>query len=475
MYDVVIIGAGVIGGMLARELTSYKLSVCLLEKENDVACGASKANSGIIHGGYDPVPGTLKAKLNAEGVSLLYEAAKELNVPFQNNGSLIVSFGEEQDKTIDMLYDRGIQNGISDMEIISGDKARQIEPQLSEEVTKALLVNNAGIVCPYELTIAAVGNAMDNGAELKLNFNVVKIEKNDHFTVTSENSDTVEGRFVINCAGTFADKIAALAGDESFKITPRAGEYLLLDKEEGKRVKHTVFTVPTKDGKGVLVTPTVDGNLLTGPTASVVPCPDSNETTAEGLSTVRKLAVKSVPSVNYRNAITSFCGVRASEENGDFIIKESEKVRNFILVCAIDSPGLTSCVAIAKETVKILEKSGLYLVRNKKFDGAREDMHLFRKLDDEHKNEYIKSHPDYGKTVCRCENVSEGEIRAALTKNPCANDIDGVKRRTRAGMGRCQGGFCMPTVMRIISECKNIPVTEVTKKGGASSVVEGEL
>lgn len=475
MYDVIIIGAGVTGGMLARELTSYKLSVCLLEKENDVACGASKANSGIIHGGYDPIPGTLKAKLNTEGVSLLYEAAKQLNVPFSNNGSLIVSFNEEQDKTLDTLYNRGLENKIENMELISGDKARELEPELSKEVTKALLVNNAGIICPYELTIAAVGNAMDNGADLKLNFRVKEIKKGDFFTVISEDGEAVEGTFVINCAGASADKIAALAGDESFKIIPRAGEYLLLDKEEGKRLRHTVFTVPTKEGKGVLVSPTVDGNLLTGPTASVVALAESNETTAEGLASVKTLSLKSVPSVNFRNAITSFCGVRASEENGDFIIKESDAVKKLILVCAIDSPGLTSCVAIAKEAVKVLKESGLELLRNESFDPNREDMHAFRKLSDEEKNEYIKSHPDYGKTVCRCENVSEGEIKAVLKKNPPANDVDGVKRRTRSGMGRCQGGFCMPTVLRLISEGKNIPITAVTKKGGASLIVEGEI
>lgn len=475
MYDVIIIGAGVTGGMLARELTSYKLSVCLLEKENDVACGASKANSGIIHGGYDPVPGTLKAKLNTEGVSLLYEAAKQLNVPFSNNGSLIVSFNEEQDKTLALLYNRGMENRVENMELISGDKARELEPQLSKEVTKALLVHNAGIICPYELTIAAVGNAMDNGADLKLNFKASEIKRGDFFTVVSESGEAVEGRFVVNCAGASADKIAAIAGDESFKIIPRAGEYLLLDKEEGKRLRHTVFTVPTREGKGVLVSPTVDGNLLTGPTASVVDSAESNETTAEGLACVKTLSSKSVPSINFKNAITSFCGVRASEKNGDFIIKESDTVKNLILVCAIDSPGLTCCVAIAKEAVRVLKESGLALLKNESFDPYREDMHAFRKLSDEEKNEYIKAHPDYGKTVCRCENVSEGEIRAALQKNPPANDVDGVKRRTRAGMGRCQGGFCMPAVIRIISESKSIPITAVTKKGGASQIVEGEI
>lgn len=476
IYDVLIAGAGVTGGMVARELSKYELSVCLLEKENDVACGASKANSGIIHGGYDPEPGTLKAKLNVEGVPLLYEAAKELNVSFKNNGSLIVAFGKEEEKTLETLYARGIKNGVSGMKIISGDEARNKEPNLSEEVTAALFVPTAGIICPYGLTLAAVGNAMDNGVILKRNFEIVEIRRESGvFTAVSASGDTVSGRFLINCAGTHADKIAELAGDGFFEIIPRAGEYMLLDKTEGQRVSHTVFQVPTKKGKGVLVTPTADGNLLVGPTAEKVEDADGKQTSAAGLLKISELAKKSVPSVNLRSVITSFAGIRASEKNGDFIIRASEKVDGLLHIAAIDSPGLSSCVAIARYALDILRKSGLSLKEKKNWDGTREDTHAFLKMSDEEKNEYIKTHPAYGRIVCRCESVSEGEIRDAVKRNPGALDVDGVKRRTRAGMGRCQGGFCSPHVMKIIAEENNVPMEKITKKGPGSEMVIGKL
>ena len=319
MFDVAIIGAGVVGTLTARELTRYKLSVCLLEKENDVACGASKANSGIIHGGFDPEPGTLKARLNAKGVPLLYKAARELNVPCKNNGSMVLAFGKEEDAVIDELYARGIKNGIKGMDILSGTEARRLESNLSDKVTKALLVTNAGIICPYALTIAAAGNAMDNGAELRTNYEVTAIVRaEDGFRVCSADGRQITARYLVNCSGGFADKIAEIAGDKFFEIIPRAGEYMLLDKSEGETVSHTIFQVPTANGKGILVTPTADGNLLLGPTAERVETPDNTETTAGGLKTVAELAKKSVPIVNTRAVITSFSGVRASEKNGDF-------------------------------------------------------------------------------------------------------------------------------------------------------------
>lgn len=476
MFDVAIIGAGVVGALTARELTRYKLSVCLLEKENDVACGASKANSGIIHGGFDPEPGTLKARLNAKGVPLLYKAARELNVPCKNNGSMVLAFNKEEDAVIDGLYARGIKNGIKGMDILSGTEARRLESNLSDKVTKALLVTNAGIICPYALTIAAAGNAMDNGAELRTNYEVTAIVKaEDGFRVCSADGRQITARYLVNCAGGFADKIAEIAGDKFFEIIPRAGEYMLLDKSEGETVSHTIFQVPTANGKGILVTPTADGNLLLGPTAERVETPDNTETTAGGLKTVAELAKKSVPSVNTRAVITSFSGVRASEKNGDFIIKESDKVKGLIHAAAIDSPGLSSSAAIAEYIAGLLEKSGLELTGNPDFNGTREDTHAFKKMSDEEKDEYIKQNPAYGRIICRCETVSEGEIIDALRRNPKATDIDGVKRRTRAGMGRCQGGFCMPYVMRLIEKETGKPMTEITKKGGKSNTVTGRL
>lgn len=476
VYDVVIIGAGVIGGMLARELSRYRLSVCVLEKENDVAMGASRANSGIIHGGFDPVPGTLKARLNAQGVELLFAAAKELHVPCKRNGSMVCAFSPEEEPILRELYEQGIANGIPGMSLISGDEARTLEPELSAAVTKVLRVESAGIICPYELTIAAVGNAMDNGAVLLREFPVSSIRRdNGVFTVTSQSGSSVQCTYLVNCAGGYSDKIAAMAGDDHFTIIPRAGEYMLLDKAEGSRVSHTLFQCPTKEGKGILVSPTVDGNLLTGPTASRVATPESRDTTPEGLEIVERLAAKTVPSINFRQVITSFTGVRASAAGGEFILEPSRHLPGLIHAGAIDSPGLSCCVSIAKYLTGLLAQQGLVLEEKADWNGCREDPHAFRNMSVREKNDYIKQDPSFGKIVCRCETVSEGEILAAIRRNPQALDMDGVKRRTRSGMGRCQGGFCGPYIMELLARERNIPMEAVTKSGGGSYMVTGRI
>ena len=469
IFDVVIVGAGVIGGMLSRELSKYQLKVALLEKENDVAMAASHANSGIVHGGYDPVPGTLKAKLNAEGVEMLFNAARELSVPHKRNGSMVCAFSAQEDPIIDELYEQGQKTGIPGLKILSGDEARAIEPNLSDAVTKVLQVTNAGIVCPYDLTIAAIGNAMDNGVQLYRNFQVTQIRReNDLFTVTSQQNQQVQGKYLVNCAGCYSDAVARMAGDDFFTIIPRAGEYMLLDKLEGNRVSHTLFQCPTVEGKGILVSPTVDGNLLVGPTAKVVETPESDDTTPAGLAEVARLSAKSVPSVNFRQVITSFTGVRASTQNGEFILKASNVVPGLIHAAGIDSPGLTCCVSIAKYLTDILEEQGLALVAKENWNPSRENPHAFREMSDEQKHTYIQQHPEFGKIVCRCESVTEGEILHAIHTNPAALDMDSVKRRTRSGMGRCQGGFCGPYVMELISKELGIPMEQVTKFGGNS-------
>lgn len=476
IYDVVIIGAGMMGGMLARELSRYDLRICLLEKENDVACGASRANSGIIHGGYDPRPGTLKARLNAQGVPLLFEAAKELHVPCRNNGSMVCAFSKEEEAALHELYDQGLQNGIPGVSILTGEEARLLEPNLSPAVTAVLRIESAGIICPYELTIAAVGNAMDNGAVLLRNFPVSAILKEDGiFTVSSPDGQTVQGKYLCNCAGGYADKVAAMAGDSIPAIIPRAGEYLLLDKTLGGMVNHTLFQVPTKNGKGILVTPTVDGNLLCGPTAAVVDSPESRDTTADGLGVVQKLAAKSVPGIDFRQVITSFTGVRASCADGEFQIYESGTVPGLIHAAAIDSPGLSCCVSIAKYVTGLLEKAGLVLRRNPNFNPIRPAAHDFRHMSDEEKDAFIRKNPAYGKIVCRCETVSEGEILEAIRRNPPAYDVDGVKRRTRSGMGRCQGGFCGPYVMELLAKEHSLSLEAVTKSGAGSEMVMGRI
>jgi len=473
MFDVILVGAGVIGSMTARELSRYDLRVCLLEKGNDVAMGASRANSGIVHGGFDPKPGTLKARLNTAGIPKLYKAAKELSVPCIRNGSLVLAFGAEEEKNLRALYERGRENGIEALELLSGDEVRELEPRLSKEVTMALSSYEAGIICPYALTIAACGNAMDNGVELRRNFEVTEITHTDRFTVKSRSGETVEGKVLVNCAGLYADQIASLLNDGFFTLHPRAGEYLLLDKTEGGTVSHTIFQVPSKMGKGILVTPTCDGNLMLGPTAVDLTEKENNDTTFAGLEQVRTLAKKSVPDVNPRKVITSFTGLRAVEEHGDFIIRWSDQVENFLHLAAIDSPGLTCSAAIAEMAVSLIGRK-LTLKPNPDFNPIRENPGAFRNMSEEEQNRFIKTHPAYGHIVCRCETVSEGEIRAAIRQNPPAWDVDGVKRRTRSGMGRCQGGFCAPTVMQLLSEELHIPMEEVTKRGRGSEMLRKE-
>ena len=471
-YDVAIIGAGVIGGMLARQLSRYELKVCLLEKENDVAMGASKANSGIIHGGYDPVPGTWKAKLNTNGVEPLFAVAKELQVSCVRNGSMVCAFSPEEELILEKLYRRGIENGIDGLELLSAEDAIVLEPYLSRRVTRVLRVPNAGIISPYELTIAAVGNAMDNGVELKRNFEVCRISRDSGtFTVSAKSGYTVRAKYLVNCAGGYSDQIAALAGDGHFTLIPRAGEYMLLDKAEGFRAKHTLFQCPTANGKGILVSPTVHGNLLVGPSATAVASSECLDTTADGLTQIGELAKKTVPSVDYRQVITSFTGIRASEKSGDFILKASKKVPNLIHAAAIDSPGLTCCVAIADRLIELLQNQGLALNEKEHWDGTRQSSCAFQTLTEEEKNEWICREPAFGKIVCRCERISEGEILQAIRQNPGVRDLDGVKRRTRSGMGRCQGGFCGPSVMQLLSRELGIPMEEITKCGTGSEML----
>lgn len=469
-YQVAIIGAGVVGAMTARELSRYQLKICLLEAENDVAMGASKANSGIIHAGYDPEPGTRKARFNREGNPLLYEAARQLGVPCQNNGAFVCAFTPEEEAQLEGLYRRGLENGIAGLSLLSGDGARALEPGLSPMVTRVLYAPSSGIICPYALTIAAVGNAMDNGVELYRNFRVTEISRRENgFVLTSRRGESVRTQQIVNCAGVNAGEIARLAGDALPEILPRAGEYVLLDKSQGRLVSRTIFQAPTKQGKGVLVTPTVDGNLLIGPTAQPVPSGDCTGTTRQGLETVKTLGRKSVPGVDYRQVIAAFAGIRASTPGRDFLLGPSQAVPGLYHAAAIDSPGLSCCVALGRY---IAENLPIPKAENPAFRPCRENPHFFRSLSPAEKDNYIRRHPAYGKIVCRCEQVSLGEIQAACAVEPRPLDMDGIKRRTRAMMGRCQGSFCTPTVLATLAEALGIPVEEVTKAGGDSRLLE---
>lgn len=472
MYDIAIIGAGVIGGMIARTLSAYRLNVCILEKQHDVAMGASSANSAIVHAGFDAKEGSMKARMNVRGSHLMAGVCEELGVKYRQNGSLVIGFCDEDRKTIEALYHRGVANGVEGLAVLDYEALHALEPNISKNATCALLAPTGAIVCPYELTIAAVGNAMDNGAELKLDFDVQKIrDHGEYFEVISEEA-RVCARYVINAAGLFADAVARMIGDDSFHIHPRRGEYVLLDKTCGSIVGHTVFRTPSKMGKGILVSPTVDGNLLCGPTSVDMEDKDDHATTAEGLAHVMREAIENVEGVAFQNSITSFCGLRAVGSQGDFIIGMPHA--RFVNVAGIESPGLSSAPAIAEYVAELLEKSGLVLLKKDDYQPRRAPMHAFREASIEEKNAMIRKDPAYGRIVCRCEGVTEGEILAAIRTQPKPRDLDGVKRRTRAQMGRCQGGFCSPTVVELLAKEMNIPYEAVTKRGGASYVNIGK-
>lgn len=474
IYDVAVIGAGVTGSMTARELMKYKLSVCLLEKADDVCAGSSKANSAIVHAGFDAENGTLKARLNVKGCELMPKVCKELDVHYKNTGSLVVSFSEEDDRALDTLYQRGVTNGVEGMKILSGDELFAVEPNLSKEARAALYAPTAGIVCPYELTIAAAENAVDNGAEVKLGFEVTSICENGDLYEISDGKETVTARYVVNAAGLYSDVIARLTGDCDFEIIPRKGEYMLYDKSCDGFVRTVLFSAPTKEGKGVLVAPTVDRNILVGPNA-VRTVKEDTATTSEGLSEIAKNASRlvSLP-LPSRKTVTSFAGVRPTPTGGDFVIKKSAHMKGVLHLAGIESPGLASSPATAAYAAELLGEMGLKLEINESFNPHRQRVVRFREMSDAERAELIKENPAYAKIICRCETVTEGEIIDAIRRPLGARTVDGVKRRARAGLGRCQGGFCMPRVAEILSRELGIPMTEITKDGKGSDLLVGK-
>lgn len=469
-FDVAVIGGGVIGALTARELKKYALSVAVLEAADDVAAGASKANSGIVHAGFDALPGTLKAKYNVMGNAMMENVCRELGVKFSRCGSLVVAHGAEEEAQLKMLLARGRENGVDGLELLTREQVLEKEPHAAGGVTAALYAPTGGIVCPYGLTIAAMGNAMDNGAQLLCGFEVCGAQKGEAgWTLLSSDGRQLTARVVVNCAGAGAEYVADLFGDASFRIGLRRGEYMLLDKTAGRHVSHTVFSVPTKAGKGVLVTPTADGNLLVGPT-SVEDEMYSTAVRRPAFDEIGEKALSMIADIPFGQVITSFAGERAYCDRHDFILEWGAD--GVFHAAGIESPGLTSSPAIAREIAMQVAKA-LGAKKNDRFDPFRRSAHWFRELEPEEKNNVIARDPAYGKIVCRCEEVTLGEILEAMRSNPPARTLDGVKLRTRAGMGRCQSGFCQPSVFNEIMKEHGYSAEEVTKSGGKSYVIMG--
>ena len=463
-YDVIVIGGGVVGSLTARELTRLGARVLVLEAKSDVASGTTAANSGIVHAGFDAEPGTNKAKLNVRGSALMPALTKELSVRYAQIGALVTASGDEGLAGLEVLLERGKKNGVAGLSIVRGEKLRALEPNLSTELDCALWAETSGIVCPYGLAIAAMGNAMDNGAELLRNTPVTKIEKIDGGYLLN---GTYFAPAVVDAAGLASHHVAALAGVKAQNQHPRRGEYLLLDRNCGGVVTRTIFTLPTKAGKGILVSPTADGNLLLGPTAEDLPEGANCAVTAAGQDKIIAAAKKMVPSVPLGGRITSFAGLRAAGESGDF---EIDLTDGFLVLTGIESPGLSAAPAIAELIGEMLGEKGLLPKKQMaNFNPVRTVVRP-KEMTDVERDALIKRDPAYGRIVCRCEEISEGEIRDALHQNPPALTMDGIKRRTRATMGRCQGGFCSPSLVALISRERGIDETDVTKGDGKSFI-----
>ena len=471
-YDVTIIGGGVTGAAVARELSRYQLKTCLVERAEDVCSGTSKANSAIVHAGYDAAVGSVKARFNVEGNRIMGELSRDLDFAFRRNGSLVLCFAEADRPALQALYERGVANGVPDLKIISGDEVRAMEPNVTDEVVAALYAPTGGIVCPFGLTIALAENACDHGVEFRFLTEVTDIKKIEGgYELAVRDQAAITTRYVVNAAGVYADVFHNMVCGDKIHIVPRKGDYCLLDQEAGKHVDKTIFQLPGKYGKGILVAPTIHGNLLIGPTAADIDDKEGTYTTAAELAEATKKSAISVKNIPYRQVITSFSGLRAHETHDEFIIGESAD--GFFDAAGIESPGLSSAPAIGIYLAELIaEKAGAE--KKADFIATRKGIPHVSAMSREERAALIKERPDYGTIVCRCENVSEGEIVDSIRRTLGARSLDGIKRRVRQGMGRCQAGFCTPRTMEILCRETGIPMEKICKNQPGSEMITGE-
>lgn len=472
MYDVIVIGAGVSGCAAARELSRYKYRTLVLEKNEDICEGTSKANSGIVHAGFDNEPGSLMAKMNVKGNAMMEQLSKDLDFSFRRNGSLVLCFDEKDMDRLEELLERGKKNGVPGVRILSKEEVKAMEPNLTDDLAGALYAPTGGIVCPFGLTIALAENAAENGVEFRRETEVTGIVKGDGCYRIETNRGTFETKVVVNAAGVYADRFHNMVSDDRMTIIARKGEYCLMDKKVGNFVDHTIFQLPTKYGKGVLVTPTVHGNLLAGPTAVDIEDKEDTRTTAEGIDDLLRRASLSAPSLPTRQVITSFTGLRAHRPEHDFVIEEVPGAPGFIDVAGMESPGLSSAPAVG-EYVAELVQGILPCEKREDFKPTRKGIPCVAEASMEEKHELVKKNPAYANVICRCEVVTEGEILDAIHRPVGARTLDGIKRRTRAGMGRCQAGFCSPKTVEILARELGRDMSEITKCGEGSNFITG--
>ncbi|MGI6150034.1 MAG: NAD(P)/FAD-dependent oxidoreductase [Limnochordia bacterium] len=466
--DVAIVGGGIIGTAVARELSKYQVNVLVVEKEAEVGWGTTKANSGIVHAGFHEEPGTLKAKYCFPGNQMYPKLCEELDVCFKQNGILMVARTDEEWEIVQKYYQRGKDRGVP-VELLNPEQALALEPALNPEIKGALHAPNGGAVMPFELAAALMENALQNGAQLLTDAPVVAAGLEGDKKILETEGYRIEAKVVINAAGLFADDLARMFGDDYFSIKPRKGEEYLFDLDTKDLVTRTIFPVPTKVSKGILVIPTAEGNLMMGPTGDNIDDKEDLKTTRYGFSRILEGARSLVPGINPRKIIAQFAGVRAASDRGDFIVELSPNIPGLIHLAGMESPGLTAAPAIAVDAVKLVEEAGLKLVPKEDFEPRRKPMVRFRSLSHEERERLIQENPLYGRIICRCESVTEGEIVDAIHRG--ARTLDGIKFRARAGAGRCQGGFCQPLVMAIIARELGIPLEEVTKRGRGSEPV----
>ena len=475
MYDILIVGCGVTGAAMAYTLSRYDVSVCVCERYNDVGNGVTKANSAILHAGFDCPPGSMEAKLNIPGIAMAREICKKLDVKYRDIPTFVIAFDEREIAYIEELYDRGIKNGVPGIRIIEGSEALAMEPALNPAIVKALYAPGSGIIDPWEYTVAMAETAVTNGVELRLSTPVTAIEKlEDHFEVTTP-SGMIEARYVINAGGGFSAQVYELVGGHDLVQTNFCGQYQVLDKSQGSIINSVVFPCPDEHGfKGILVAPTVHGNLIVGPDAYVVENGDCVATREPELSQVREGGLRSVPGIDFRQIIHQYAGVRPNTQVPDFVIGESPVCPGFVNLAGIKSPGLSAAPAIALEGLKVLSDIGLSLREKEVFIDERHHLR-FNQLTEEEKAEAVRKNPLYGRIVCRCETVTEGEIVDAIHRPIVPRTIDAIKRRCGAGLGRCQGGFCGPRVHEILSRELGISPMDILMDEEETWIVTGPV
>lgn len=476
MYtDILIIGAGVIGCAVARELSAYEASITVLDRACDVSEGASKANTGLVHAGFDAEPGSMKAKTNVRGAAMFQDLCKELGVPYVQNGALVVGFNEEDRLVLEGLLKRGEDNKVAGLKILSAKEALKLEPNLNPNISYALSIPSAGITSPYELTFALADHAAVNGVSFQFNQEVknLNLDEDGLWRVTT-NQGEFTAKILINCAGEQSAVLHNMISAEPLHIIHRRGQYYLLDRIQPVPFERTVFQCPTKMGKGVVVSRTVHNNMIIGPTAEDIEDGQDTSTTAEGLKTVVEKSCLTWPGLALRSTISNFSGIRAHEKGGDFIIGEVNGAKGAYEAVGIESPGLSAAPAIG-EMLRglIVKKEGLQ--KKASFVPPIKRPKPFNEMTVEEQAKAVEENPLHGHIVCRCEVVTEEEIRQAIRRPVGATTLDGVKRRVRAGMGRCQGGFCSPKVIDILSEELNLPKTKITKGGGQSYLLTGNI